>query len=111
MQLIGYKAYRKGFFGCLETEDRYICFLFSRHNYRAVTTYAKADFTCYDHFLATLHKFLPRHFFLNRPVPLASLEARDLAAAARSLTSDGAGAPTLLPDDQRMADKRHTRRR
>lgn len=111
MQLIGYKAYRKGFFGCLETEDSYTCFLFSRNTYRAVTTYAKADFACHDHFLATLHKFLPRHFFLHRPVPLASLEARDLAAAACSLTPDGANAPTLLPDDRSVVDKRYTRRR
>jgi len=97
MQLIGYKAYRKGFFGCLEAEDRYICFLFSQNTYRAVTSYAKEDFSCHGHFLATLHKFLPQHFFLRQPIPLASLEARDLAAAARRLTPGAAGAPTMPP--------------
>ena len=106
MQLIGYKAYQKGFFGCLEDEARYICFLFSKQTFRAVTTYAKEDFTCQAHFLATMHKFLPHHFFLRRPVPLASLEAHDLMLAARQLTDDRAGAPSLEPKDRTLADGR-----
>lgn len=85
MHLIGFKAYRKGFFGCLEAEDRYVCFLFSRGTFRPITTYAKEDFECHDHFLATLHKFLPQHFFLQRPVPIVSVSARDLATAGQAL--------------------------
>ena len=85
MNLIGFKAYRKGFFGCLEAEDRYVCFLFSRGIFRPITTYPKEDFECHDHFLATLHNFLPRHFFLQRPVPIVSVSARDLAVAGRAL--------------------------
>jgi len=85
MHLIGYKGYQKGFFGCLETEDCYTCFLFSRRLFRPITTYAKADFECHEHFLATLHKFVPRHFFLRRPVPLASLNTRDVALVGQAL--------------------------
>ena len=93
MHLIGYKAYQKGFFGCLEAEDRYVCFLFSRGVFRPITTYAKDDFESHDHFLATLHKFVPRHFFLLRPLPLKSLGAGDLAIIGQSwapLTGSGA---------------------
>ena len=100
MQLIGYKAYQKGFFGCLEDEDRYVCFLFSKNTFRAVTTYAKEDFTCHTHFLATMHKFLPHHFFLRRPVPLASLEARDLAIVARKLIRPGRKAVPMGSDER-----------
>ena len=91
MQLIGFKAYQKGFFGCLETEDGYICFLFSKNTFRAITTYSKADFTCQDHFRAMLHKFLPHRFFLPQPVPVPSLTSCHLMAAARHLTCGAAG--------------------
>ena len=30
MHLIGYKAYRSGYFGCLADKDRYIYFLFAK---------------------------------------------------------------------------------
>jgi hypothetical protein len=106
MHLIGFKAYQKGFFGCLETEDDYRCFLFSKNTLRVVTTYAKEDFTCRNHFLATLHKFLPRHFFLSQPVPVTSLEARDLLAVARRLTPNGAGKTPIFPYDRALAGQR-----
>ena len=80
MHLIGIKAYRKGFFGCLEDKNGYVCFLFSRHTFRAITTYAKADFENRRHLMATLHKFVPRHFFLQEPVPMASIDAVTLKA-------------------------------
>lgn len=106
MQLIGYKAYQKGFFGCLETEDGYICFLFSKNTFRPVVSYAKADFTCQDHFRATLHKFFPRRFFLTRPVPIPSLASCDLVAAAGRLTCNAAGNVIPKPDDHTRASAR-----
>jgi len=106
MQLIGYKHYQKGFFGCLEDEHRYVCFLFSKNTFRAVTTYAKEDFTCHDHFMATMHKFLPHHFFLRQPVPVASLEAHDLALADRRLMHAARGAAAMDPHDRALAGGR-----
>ena len=106
MRLIGFKAYQKGFFGCLETEDDYRCFLFSKDTFRVVTTYAKEDFTCQSHFLATLHKFLPRHFFLSQPVPVASLEAHDLLAVVRRLTPNGAKKAPIRRDHHTLTGER-----
>ena len=106
MQLIGYKAYQKGFFGCLEDEGRYICFLFSKNTFRTVTTYAKEDFTCHDHFMATMHKFLPRHFFLRQPVPVLSLEAHDLAFAAQCVTPTMRGATPMDSDNRALSGGR-----
>jgi hypothetical protein len=109
MQLIGYKAYQKGYFGCLETDDDYICFLFSKNTFRAVTTYAKEDFTSQAHFRAMLHKFLPRRFFLPRPVPVPSLTSCDLAAAARRLTSGATGKVAPGSEDHTLVSIRQGR--
>ena len=85
MHLIGYKAYQRGYVGCLEDTSRYVYFLFSRHHFREITTYLKKDYQDYQHFMASLHKFVPLHFFLRRPVPLASLENSVLAAIGQNL--------------------------
>jgi hypothetical protein len=85
MELIGYKAYRKGFFGCLVRGEQVVCFLFAKQTVRVITCYPKSDYVSYDHFVASLHKFVPRHFFLRRPLPLLSLEAGYLSAIGRKL--------------------------
>jgi hypothetical protein len=85
MHLIGYKAYRSGYFGCLADKDRYIYFLFSKKRFREIVTYPKEDFESFHHFVAFLHKFVPLHFFLRRPLRMASLGTRDLSAIGRRL--------------------------
>lgn len=85
MHLIGYKAYRKGYIGCLADTHRYVYFLFARQRFREITTFMKDDYQDYQHFVASLHKFVPLHFFLRRPVPVASLENNVLAAIGQKL--------------------------
>jgi hypothetical protein len=85
MHLIGYKAYRSGYFGCLVDKDRYIYFLFAKKRFREIVTYPKEDFESFHHFVAFLHKFVPLHFFLRRPLRMASLGTRDLSAIGRRL--------------------------
>lgn len=91
MDLIGIKAYRKGFFGCLEDKAGYVCFLFSKQTFRAIATYAKEDFENRRHLMATLHKFVPRHFFLQEPVPMASIDAATLKAVTEQQARCGSG--------------------
>jgi hypothetical protein len=85
MHLIGYKAYQRGYIGCLEDKNHYIYFLFARQHFQAITTYLKEDYQDYQHFVASLHKFVPLHFFLRRPIPVASLENSALAALGQKL--------------------------
>lgn len=85
MHLIGYKAYQRGYIGCLEDTHRYVYFVFARQHFREITTYLKEDYQNYHHFMVSLHKFVPLHFFLRRPVPLASLENTVLAAIGQKL--------------------------
>lgn len=85
MHLIGYKAYLKGYIGCLADTHRYVYFLFAKQRFREITTYPKEDFQNHQHFVAFLHKFVPLHFFLRCPVPLASLENSALAAVGQNL--------------------------
>jgi len=93
MHLIGFKAYRSGYFGCLADKDRYIYFLFAKKRFREIVTYPKEDFESFHHFVAFLHKFVPLHFFLRRPLRMASLGTRELSAIGRrlerSLREDG----------------------
>ena len=85
MHLIGYKAYRSGFFGCLADKDRYIYFLFAQKRFREIVAYPKEDFESFHHFVAFLHKFVPLHFFLRRPLRMASLGTNELSAIGRRL--------------------------
>ena len=85
MHLIGYKAYQRGYVGCLADTKRYVYFLFARQHFREITVYPKADYQDHHHFVVSLHKFVPRHFFLRRPEPLASLENSVLAAIGQKL--------------------------
>jgi hypothetical protein len=85
MHLIGYKEYRRGFFGCLADSDRYIYFLLSRQRYVEIKSYPKHDFEDFQHFVAALHKFVSRRFFLRRPLPVASPEGGGFAALGQDL--------------------------
>ena len=85
MHLIGYKAYRSGYFGCLADKDRYIYFLFAKKRFREIVAYPKEDFESFHHFVAFLHKFVPLHFFLRRPLRMASLGTSELSAIGRRL--------------------------
>jgi len=85
MHLIGYKAYQRGYIGCLEDTHRYVYFVFARQRFQEITTYLKEDYQDYRHFVASLHKFVPLHFFLRRPIPVASLESSALAAIGEKL--------------------------
>lgn len=101
MHLIGYKSYRSGYFGCLSDKDRYIYFLYAKKRFREIVTYPKEDFESVHHFVASLHKFVPLHFFLRRPFRVASLGTRDLSAIGRrlerSLRADGFLSPGVAP--------------
>jgi hypothetical protein len=101
MHLIGYKAYRSGYFGCLADKDRYICFLYAKKRFREIVTYPKEDFESVHHFVAFLHKFVPLRFFLRRPLRMASLETSDLSAIGRRLEramgADGVLSPGVAP--------------
>ena len=85
MHLIGYKAYQRGILGCLADSDRYIYFLLSRKRYVEIKSYPKDDFQDFRHFVHLLHKFVPRHFFLRRPLPVPAPKAGGLAALGRQL--------------------------
>jgi hypothetical protein len=85
MQLIGYKAYQRGFFGCLAGRDRYVYFLASRGRFVEIKSYPKDDFEDFPHFVTMLQKFVPRRFFLRRPLPLPSMDAEGLASVGRVL--------------------------
>jgi hypothetical protein len=101
MHLIGYKSYRSGYFGCLADEDRYIYFLYAKKRFREIVTYPKKDFENLHHFIASLHKFVPLHFFLRRPLRITSLETSDLSAIGRQLECpmwvDGFLSPGVAP--------------
>jgi hypothetical protein len=107
MYLIGYKAYQRGYVGCLEETHRYVYFLFARQRFRKITTYLKEDYQDYRHFVASLQKFVPLHFFLRRPIPVASLENSALAAIGqnleRSLPRDAFLSLNNLPPDPMSA--------
>lgn len=92
MHLIGFKAYRRGYVGCLDDEHAYVYFTFSRGAFKAIQQYPQAQFESRAHFMTFLHKFLPLRFFLRRPFPLPSLENSDLEALGRRL------AASLTPD-------------
>jgi hypothetical protein len=83
--LIGYKAYRRGIIGCLADAGRYVYFLLSRKRYVEIKSYPKDSFADFRHFVNLLHKFVPRHFFLRRPLPVPTPAAGGLAALGRYL--------------------------
>jgi len=93
MHLIGYKAYRRGIFGCLADAERYIYFLLSRKRYVEIKSYPKEDFEDFQHFVTMLQKFVPRRFFLRRPLPVPPPDAGGVAAMgpdlARRVAADG----------------------
>ena len=103
MHLIGYKAYRSGYFGCLADKDRYIYFLFAKKRFREIVAYPKEDFESFHHFVAFLHKFVPLHFFLRRPLRMTSLGTSELSAIGRrlerSLRADVFLSPGAAPCD------------
>ena len=103
MHLIGYKAYRSGYFGCLADKDRYIYFLFAKKRFREIVTYPTEDFERCHRFVSSLHKFVPLHFFLRRPLRMASLGTSELSAIGRrlerSLREDGFLSPGAAPCD------------
>ena len=92
MDLIGFKAYRRGFVGCLADERDFIYFAFSRGAFKPIQIYPRAHFESAAHFVMSLHKFVSLGFFLRRPIPLPSLENSVLQALgcylAKTLTAD-----------------------
>ena len=92
MHLIGFKAYRRGYVGCLADERDYVYFTFSRGALKPIRTYPRAQFENVAHFVTSLHKFVSLGFFLRRPIPLLSLEANALKVLgrylAKTLTAD-----------------------
>jgi hypothetical protein len=87
MELIGFKAYRRGFVGCLADGRCYVYFTFSRGVFKAIQHYPQTQFESLAHFTTSLHKFLPLRFFLRRPFPLPSLESKALEALGRHLAA------------------------
>lgn len=85
MLLIGFKAYRRGFVGCLADGRAYVYFVFSRGAFKPVQSYPRAQFENTAHFVTSLHKFVPLRFFLRRPIRLPSLENSLLQSVGRSL--------------------------
>ena len=85
MHLIGFKAYRRGFVGCLADGRNYVYFVFSQGAFKPIKSYPRAQFENMAHFVASLHKFVPLQFFLRRPIPLRSLEHSLLQPLGRYL--------------------------
>jgi hypothetical protein len=92
MHLIGFKAYRRGYVGCLTDECDFIYFAFSRGAFKPIQRYPRAHFESVAHFVTSLHKFVSLGFFLRRPIPLPSLENSVLEALgcylAKTLTAE-----------------------
>jgi hypothetical protein len=84
LKIIGLKAYRKGYTGCAEFEDRYELFTFSRHTYTPIQTYPAAAFENRRHFISAMGKFIRTSFFLKDPVKLSLITPESLAAAISS---------------------------
>ena len=85
MQLIGFKAYRRGYVGCLVDGRFYVYFTFSRGAFKPIQRYPRALYESPARFMTSLHKFVPLRFFLRRPIPLTSLASSDLEALGRHL--------------------------
>jgi len=81
MKIIALSSYRSGYTGIIEEEERYVFFHASRRGTaKTILEYSKADYTNLDHFQSVITKFVPRTFFLAKPLTIQSLTIPELDA-------------------------------
>ena len=79
MKIICLRSYSHGYTGFMDELGQYVFSQFPRQGkIKRLFAYDKSDFTGYRHFIGGISKFIPRLFFLERPVPVALMSIQEL---------------------------------
>jgi len=79
-------AYGNGYRGLLEEADAYFFFQLPRKgSLTRLIRYDKAQFPSRRRFVGGMTKFIPRHFFLDQPIPVESATIQVIDSLFRQL--------------------------
>jgi hypothetical protein len=79
-------AYANGYRGLLEETDAYFFFQLPRNGrLTRLVRYDKAQFPSRRGFVGGMTKFIPRHFFLDQPIPVESTSFQAMDSLFRRL--------------------------